>query len=134
MLKRKLAGLAVILFLGMTATAQSISIQFDGAVFKVAGWKIPSAAPAKGWASLFVVYAGSGDVPPLLGTYSAEGGALVFHPSFPIAPGVHYRAVFHPPDGGAALENDFDGPPRDVTPMTRVERVYPSGSPSTGGP
>ena len=111
----------------MTATAQSLSIQFDGSVFKVAGWKAPSAAPAKGWASLFVVYAGVGDVPALLGAYSVESGTLVFHPSFPIAPGVHYRAVFHPPDGGAAVEKDFDGPPRDVTPKTRVERVYPSG-------
>ncbi len=127
MLKRKLAGIAVILFLGMTATAQSLSIQFDGSVFKVAGWKAPSAAPAKGWASVFVVYAGAGDVPALLGTYSVEGGTLVFHPSFPIAPGVHYRAVFQPPDGSAAIEKDFDGPPRDKTPVARVEHVYPSG-------
>jgi len=127
LLKRKLAGLAVILFLGMTATAQSLSIQFDGGAFKVVGWKAPSAAPATGWASIFVVYAGAGDVPALLGSYSVEGGTLVFRPSFPIAPGVHYRAVFHPPDGGAALENHFDGPPRDTTPMARVEHVYPSG-------
>ena len=129
MLKRKLAGIAVILFLGMTATAQSqsISIQFDGSAFKLVGWKVPSAAPAKGWTSVFVVYAGAGDIPPLLGSYSVEAGALVFRPSFPIAPGVHYRAVFHPPAGGAAVENDFDGPPRDVTPMARVEHVYPSG-------
>jgi hypothetical protein len=129
LLKRKLAGIAVILFLGMTATAQSqsLSIQFDGSAFKLVGWKVPSAAPAKGWASVFVVYASAGDIPPLLGSYSVETGTLVFRPSFPIAPGVHYRAVFHPPGGGAAMENDFDGPPRDVTPMARVEHVYPSG-------
>ena len=127
MLKRKLAGIAVILFLGMTATAQSLSIQFDGNAFKVAGWKAPSAPPAKGWASLFVVYAGAGDIPPLLGSYSVEGGTLVFRPSYPIAPGVHYRAAFHPPDGSAAIEKDFDGPPRDTTPVARIEHVYPSG-------
>jgi len=128
LLKRKLAGIAVILFLGMTATAQSVSIQFDGSVFKLAGWKqLPATAPAKGWASLFVVYAGVGDVPPLLGSYSVEAGILIFRPSFPIAPGVHYRAVFHPPDGGAAIENEFDGPRRDTTPLARVEHVYPSG-------
>jgi hypothetical protein len=127
LLKRNVAGIAVILFLGMTATAQSLSIQFDGGVFKVVGWKAPPSAPAKGWASLFVVYAGAGEVPPLLGSYSIEGGTLVFSPSFPIAPGVHYRAVFHPPDGSALMEKDFDGPPRDTTPMARVEHVYPSG-------
>jgi hypothetical protein len=128
LLKRKLAGIAVILFLGMTATAQSVSIQFDGSVFKLAGWKqLPATAPAKGWASLFMVYAGVGDVPPLLGSYSVEAGILIFRPSFPIAPGVHYRAVFHPPDGGASIENEFDGPRRDTTPLARVEHVYPSG-------
>src|ERR1700691_2305884 len=112
----------------MTATAQSqtLSIQFDGSTFKLVGWKVPSAAPAKGWPSVFVVYAGAGDIPPLLGSYSVEARTLVFRPSFPIAPGVHYRAVFHPPGGGAAMENDFDGPPRDVTPIARVEHVYPS--------
>lgn len=111
----------------MTAAAQSVSIQFDGASFKVAGWKAPSSAPAQGWNSIFVVYAGAGDVPPLLGSYSVENGTLVFRPSFPISAGVHYRAVFHPPDGGAAIEKGFDGPPRETNPVARVERVYPSG-------
>lgn len=132
LLRCKLAGLAVILLVGMaaaaqSASAQSVSIQFDGAAFKVAGWKAPSSAPAKGWASLFVVYAGAGDVPPLLGSYAVEGGTLVFRPSFPISAGVHYRAVFHPPDGSAAIEKGFDGPPRDFTPVARVLEVYPSG-------
>ena len=128
MLKRKLAGIAVILLLlGMTAAAQttSISILFEGGVFKVAGWKAPSAAPAKGWPSLFNVYAGAGDVPPLAGAYGVEGDTLVFHPSYPIAAGVHYRAVFQPP-GGAAVTKTFDGPRRDQTPLARVEHVYPS--------
>jgi len=71
LLKRRLGGIAVILiFLGMTAAAQSISIQFEGGVFKVGGWKAPTAAPSRGWPSVFTIYAGTGDVPPLLGTYS----------------------------------------------------------------
>ncbi len=128
MLKRKRAGIAVILLLlGMTAAAQtSISILFEGGVFKVAGWKAPSAAPAKGWPSLLNVYAGTGDVPPLAGTYRVEGDTLVFHPSYPIAAGVRYRAVFQPPGGGAAVTKTFDGPRRDRTPLTREEHVYPS--------
>ena len=125
MLKLRLAGIAVILFLGMTATAQTISIQFDVGAFRVTGWKAPSAAPVKGWASVFTVYAGARDVPPLAGTYAVEDDVLVFHPTYPIAPGVHYRAVFQPP-GGASVEKTFDGPPQDKTPSARVERVYPS--------
>jgi hypothetical protein len=112
--------------MGMTAIAESFSIQRDGEAFKVAGWSAARAEPSRGWSSVFAVYAGIGDVPPLLGSYAVEGGSLVFHPRFPIAAGVHYRAVFHPPGGGAAIAQIFDGPPRDVTPLARVERVYPS--------
>jgi len=118
-------AIAVVLLSGMTAIAASVSIQLEGGAFKVSGWEAPRTEPAKGWASVFAVYAGSGDVPPLLGTYSEQAGSLVFRPRFPFAPGVRYRAVFHPP-GLAPVEKIFDGPPRDVTPLTRVESVYPT--------
>lgn len=126
MLRLRLACLAVILTLGITASAQTISIQFEAGTFRVIGWKLPSALPANGWGSVFKVYAGAGDVPPLAGTYADEGGALVFHPSYPIAPGVHYRAVFQPPTGGPPIEKTFDSPHQDKTPSARVEHIYPS--------
>jgi hypothetical protein len=131
LLKIRLACLAVILFvgsLGITASAQTISIQFEAGTFRVVGWKAPSAAPAKGWGSVFNVYAGVGDVPPLAGSYEVAGGALVFHPSYPIAPGVLYRAVFQPPGGSAPVEKKFDGPHQDRSPSARIEHVYPSGN------
>jgi hypothetical protein len=109
----------------MTAVAQGVSIQFESGVFKVVGWKV-GAAPAKGWPSIFNIYAGTGDVLPLLGSYAVEGGTLTFRPSFPIAPGVRYRAVFQTP-GSALIEKTFDGPRRDTTPVARVDHVYPSG-------
>jgi hypothetical protein len=116
---------AVILALGMTAVAQGTSLQLDGNVFKVLGWKPPASAPAGGWASVFVVYAGAGDVPPLTGTYAIEGGSLVFRPAYPLAAGPRYRAVFRGA-GGPPIEKTFDGPARRATPAARVERVYPS--------
>jgi hypothetical protein len=125
--KLSLAALAVILFWGMTAAAQNISIQFEGSAFKVTGWQAPASPPAKGWASIFVIYAGQGDVPALLGSYAVESGSLVFHPTYPIAAGVHYRAIFKAPSGGAPIEKTFDGPPRPTNRIARVERVYPSG-------
>lgn len=124
--KQNLAAIVVLLALGTTAIAASFSIQREGDAFKIAGWNAPRTEPAKGWSSVFAVYTGSGDVPPLLGSYAVEGGSLVFHPRFPVAPGVHYRAVFRPPGGGAPVEKIFDGPPRDKTPLARVERVYPT--------
>ena len=126
-MKLRFACLAVVLLLlGTTASAQKVSIQFEGGAFRVTGLKVAATAPANGWGSVFSVYAGTGDVPPLAGTYDVEGDALVFNPSYPIEPGVHYRAVFKPPWGGAPVEKTFDGPRQDKTPSTRVEHVYPS--------
>ncbi len=108
----------------MTAVAQSPSIQLEGGTFKVTGWKA-TAPPTKGWSSVFTIYAGSGDVPALLGKYSVENNTLVFRPQFPIAAGVKYRAVFQPP-GGTAVTKAFDGPPRETNPIARVVNVYPT--------
>src|SRR5580765_8324020 len=71
--KVSLALLAVTLFLGVTASAQSVSIRLDAGLFKVAGWNPASGEPPQGWSSIFRVYSGSGDVPSLLGTYAVEG-------------------------------------------------------------
>src|SRR5258708_4106700 len=101
--------------MGVTAAAQVISLQLDGNTFKVSG----SSTGA------LVIYAGTGDVPPLAGKTSVENGALVFRPTYPLAPGVRYRAVFTP-RSGVTIEKIFDGPARRVSPAARVERVYPS--------
>jgi len=107
--------LAVVLALSTTAAAQSVSIQLEGNVFKVVGASTGA----------LVVYAGAGDVPPLAGKATVEAGAIVFRPTFPLAPGVRYRAVFTP-TRGSAVEKTFDGPPRRSASTTHVERVYPS--------
>lgn len=64
----------------------------------------------------------------MLGRYAVEGGALVFRPSYPLAPGVKYRAVFRQPGRRDPIERIFDGPPQSTAAATRVERVYPSAS------
>ncbi len=45
--------------------------------------------------------------------YAVESGALVFRAAYPISPGVRYRAVFHPPGGGRAVEQDIRRPAAD---------------------
>jgi hypothetical protein len=109
------------------AVAQSISIQFEGGAFRVTGWAPPRTPPPNGWEKLLAVYAGTGNIPPMLGSYGVENGVLVFRPAYRPAPGVRYRAVFHPPNG-AAIERVFDGPAKDTTATARVEAVYPSGN------
>lgn len=113
--------LAAILLAGIAAGA---SIQLESGAFKVTG--IATTAPGAGWDSVFSVYAGTGDVPAMLGAYTLEGGALVFRPRFPLASGVKYRAVYRAV-GSAPLEATFDGPKPAAGPATRVSRVYPSG-------
>jgi hypothetical protein len=126
--KLSLAAIAVILIAGVTAIAESVSIQLEGGAFKVVGWNPPRTQPAKGWSSVFAVYTSGADVPPLLGSYGIEAGTLVFRPSFPLAPGVKYRAVFHPTSGAPPVVKLFGEPSSQPTPSARVEQVYPSAN------
>src|SRR4051812_4173224 len=106
--------------------AQEISIQRDGRTFKVIGWTPGQNAPAEGgWAALFSVYAGTGDVPPMLGSYAIEGGSLVFRPRFALGADVPVRAIFRPLEG-RPIEVAFPASSLRATPSTRVDHVYPS--------
>ena len=121
---------AAMLLAGVAAAvAQPVSrspvIELQNGAFRVSGWKAPRSEPPGGWGTVFLVYAGVGNVPPLLGAYSVESGTLVFHPRYPMTAGVHYHAVFRAPSG-AAVTNDFDGPARPTNPVARVEQVYPT--------
>jgi hypothetical protein len=113
----------------MTAAAQEASIRLEGDSFKVVGSQVTPAEPAQGWSSIFRIYSGAGritgEVPPLLGTYAVEGHSLVFHPRFPLVPGVRYRAIFQPPNG-KPLVATFLKPRVALAPTTRVTHVYPS--------
>lgn len=122
---RNASAAAIVLAWTITA-AQDISIEIENGAFKVAGWHA-AREPVKGWASVFDVYAGAGNVPAMAGSYAVENGVLVFHPAYPLAPGVRYRAVFHSPAGGAPIAKVFDGPRRPTNRVARVEQVYPSG-------
>src|ERR1700722_7721363 len=93
-------------FLVPHAAAAGISITSSGGAFQVSGWK-PSVEPTSGWNSVFSVYVGTGDVPAMLGSYAVEGGVLTFRPRWPIAPGMHVRALFHVP-GEPPVEAAFD--------------------------
>ena len=64
-------------------------------------------------------------MPALLGTYAIENGVLTFHPRYPIAPGVAYRAVVRLPSG-ENFEKTFAGPSRDAVASAHVDHVYPS--------
>jgi hypothetical protein len=114
----------VFLLLPLSGLAQTIELE-NGA-FKVAGWHADPAA-AKEWPSIFRVSVAQKQAEAMLGTYSVEDGTLVFHPRFPLASGVRYRAVFDAP-GVARQEAFFDGPKRLDVPAAKVAAVYPSAN------
>ena len=121
----RLGSLGVLL--ALVGVAGATSIRMDGGVFRVIGWQAALPPPA-GWSDVLAVYAGAGDVPPMLGSYSVEAGTLSFRPRFPLPGGMHVRAVFHAP-GEAAVEAAFDIPKGPAqAPSTRVAHVYPSTS------
>jgi len=122
---KAVVAVAAVLLAGVAALAQTPTIEFQNGAFQVNGWKAPQTEPAGGWGTVFLVYAGAGKVPPLLGSYSVEAGTLVFYLRYPVAVGVHYHAVFRMPSG-AMITKDFDGPARATNPVARVEQVYPT--------
>jgi hypothetical protein len=110
--------LLIAALVGAVPAQQKMRVEFANGVFRLVGWTGGSESPATGWESVLAVYAGASQT-PMLGTYSVEGGALVFRPRFPLAPYVGYRAV-------SRAGVFFSDPPRPPPPATRVEHIYPS--------
>ena len=107
--------------------AQTVSILKEGSGYKVSTRNSGVTEPAGGWSSVFAVYAGEGDVPPMLGAYSVENGWLVFHPKYAPVPGMSVRAVFRAP-GGPPVETRFNQAKADLQPAAYVEQVYPTAN------
>lgn len=112
-----------VLALALQGLAAGVNIEFTDGSFQVAGIA-PGREPAAGWQSVFAVYAADGEVPPMLGAYRVTSDGLLFTPRFPLASGVHYRAVFK--GEGAPLERRFDGSKPLAAPAARVTQVYPT--------
>ena len=114
----------VLLLLPLCLAAQNVAIRMEGGAFRVDGWQA-GAPPDAGWASIFTVSVGGAEAPPVAGTYTVENGSLVFHPRFPISPGLRVSASFHPPEGSPVAAN-FELAAERRLPTTRVAHVYPS--------
>jgi hypothetical protein len=76
-------------------------------------------------AATLTVYAGAGDVPPVMGTSEVTDGRLVFKPRFPLASGLTIRAVVSEP-GKQIRESSLKIPDRAPMGASRVVQIYPS--------
>ncbi|OYW07952.1 MAG: hypothetical protein B7X34_09795 [Acidobacteriia bacterium 12-62-4] len=101
----------LLLLLALTPVlhAQAVSRSADGRVYWVEN-------PMPG--ETFQVYVGKGDVPPVLGAFSAENGRLVFRPRFLLADEV--RAIFR------GVVTRFPALRAAPVSSTVVEAVYPT--------
>ncbi len=93
--------------------AADIAVRREGPAFRVSG--------ARSEADI-AVYVGEGDVPPVLGTFTREGGDILFHPRFPLAKTVPARVVV----SGKLFP--FPAEKQQLQRTTFVESVYPTGA------
>src|SRR5262245_1282514 len=108
---------AVALALVAGAAAGAARLTLVGGVFH--------ASPASAAATLQVFVDGPPDLPPLLGSSSREGDALLFKPRFGLQPGMRYRAVYREPGRPPLVEVIAIAPPDPVAP-TAVVRIDPT--------
>jgi len=106
---------------------QSPTVRFDSArnLFLLENWSGAAQLPADRYSDVFQISVDAPDVPPMLGQYRIEGGALVFSPRYPAQPGIKYRAVARIP-GSAPVTTLVDIPKAVVKATTVVDRIYPS--------
>jgi len=119
-----------LLWLALAISPEPARLILDpgGAVIRVVDWDASRSDPAA-WPNLLAVYVEphSPSSPAMLGEYALDKTELVFHPRFPLRPGVRYRAVFRPP-GDAPVETVFEIPKAATVPTAFVEQVFPSGA------
>ncbi len=119
-----MSTLLALLLLVQSATAITLD---PAGTFRVTGWADAEKFTPQQWGQVFSIQVDLADVPPLLGSYHLEQGALVFVPQYPVQAGVPYRATFKV-TGRDAVVQRFTIPKPDMTPTTIVERMYPSAS------
>jgi hypothetical protein len=118
------AGFLATILASSFGFTQAVTIERTANDFRIIGWSAGE-EPPQGWQALFELYAGEGDVPPMLGTYTVEQGTLVFRPRYPLTSDVQIRAIFRPPQG-EIVETVFRDERPDREPSTFVSAVYPS--------
>lgn len=105
----------------VTAAAQIIST--SNGTYKLSGLRLTD-EPAAGWQSIFRVYSGSDSSQAVLGTYSLEGGDLLFRPRFPQPESVAWHAGYFPDGSTPSVTEAFGSAAKKAA--TRIEHVYPS--------
>lgn len=114
-------------FLLGTGTARAdVVIVLERGEFRVQGSKTAALSPATTYRDIFRVEVEGAGGQPMAGSYRLDAGQLVFHPQFPLQPGVTYRAFYG--RGGETASATFSIPKPSVEPSTTVEAIFPTGN------
>jgi hypothetical protein len=114
------------LLLTQAAAPAEIRINLRGQppVIVVTGSSILPRLASPNFSAIFQVSVDQDGLPPMAGAYAVEDGALVFTPSFPLQPGLRYRAVYQLSSEKATTTLTIPKPAPVST--TYVEKVYPT--------
>lgn len=116
---------ACVLVWAQAAVAASL-IALSGNSFKLAGHpELAGVSPAE-YSTLFRVGVDGPNFSPMTGGYRLYRGELIFTPTYPLVPGLTYRAEFR--RGGQSDSNLFAIPKAASSPSTIVSSVTPSGT------
>lgn len=74
----------------------------------------------KEWVALLAIHSGPPDAPAMLGSYEVAGERIVFHPRFPLVPGLPYTVRFE------SMETIVTLPKAPSAATTVVAHVFPS--------
>jgi hypothetical protein len=119
--------LVMTLFDIQAALGQRAEIALKAQSFRVSGLADLKSYSGPQLSEVFSISVDAPDVPALAGQYSIDNGELVFVPSYPLGPGMRYRAVLRIPSK-EPIVRVFETPARDDTPTTQIEHVYPSAN------
>jgi hypothetical protein len=112
-------------FLLATGTAQAdVVIVLERGEFRVQGSKTAALAPPATYQDIFRVEVEGAGGQAMAGSYRLDAGQLVFHPQFPLQPGVTYRALYG--RGGETASASVSIPKPSVEPSTTVEAIFPT--------
>jgi len=119
-LRSRFYFLAIVVCACSTAQAASPSVKLEQ---NAQGQWLVRIVEAGNTALTVFVDSSDSQLPPLLGTVSAQGRDRLFHPRFPLQPGLAYRAVIAtaPP-----VILKFAIPTTAARTTTRIDAVYPS--------
>ncbi len=101
----------VFLATALCALAADIAVRREGPSFRISGAKTPAEVH---------LYAGEGDVPPVLGTVVTDGADIFFRPRFEVSKSIASRLVVN----GKVFH--FPAEKQTLARTTFVERVYPT--------